>query len=138
MGGDDDYVVIELTNGVQERNEQREVERKFDELIKTGNVRKQGKQGKFRRVSIMGDECIDAMREKDDRFCVQPMRRSFSLDSAADPHVYLVVQEIMRQSGIESEVRNNRGESSSRVRRPFFPFGNGRGSRSAAVLPIEF
>ncbi|KAG5514565.1 hypothetical protein RHGRI_035837 [Rhododendron griersonianum] len=133
LGGDDDFVVIELTNGIRERSEQREVGRKFDELIKIGNVKK---QGKFRRVSIMGDECIDAMREKDDRFCVQPMRRSFSLDSAADPHVYLAVQEIIRQSESQSEVRS-RGESSSRGRRQFFPFGNGRGSRSA-VLPVEF
>ena len=56
------------------------------------------------------------------------------MDSAADPKVYLAVQEIIRQNAGLSEIRNNQ-ESSSRVRRSFFPFGHGRGSRSW-VLPI--
>ncbi|GMP99432.1 hypothetical protein CsSME_00046902 [Camellia sinensis var. sinensis] len=84
----------------------------------------------------MGDECID-VRQKDDRFCIeQPIKRSFSMDSVADWHVYLAVQEIRRQNKNE-HLRHSGASSSSRVRRLFFSFGHGRGSRSA-ILPIEF
>ncbi|KAK6141628.1 hypothetical protein DH2020_024631 [Rehmannia glutinosa] len=92
------------------------------------------KPRKFRRVSIMGDEGIN-VREKDEQFCVQPIRRSFSMDSAVDRDVYVSVQEIIRQNRELSEVRGNE-ESSSRSRRSIFSFGHGRGSRNA-VLPIE-
>lgn len=82
---------------------------------------------KAHHVSIMGDEGIN-LREKDDQFCVQPIRRSFSMDSAADRDVYLSVQEILRQNREESE------ESGSRSRRSIFSLGHGRGSRNS-VLP---
>ncbi|KAL8548009.1 hypothetical protein ACS0TY_007343 [Phlomoides rotata] len=92
----------------------------------------QKKSRKFHHVSIMGDEGID-VREKDDQFCIQqPIRRSFSMDSAGDRCIYLSVQEIVRQN---REVRDSEEEEgSSRSRRSIFSFGNGRGYKNA-VLP---
>ncbi|CAL5432717.1 unnamed protein product [Camellia sinensis] len=149
-GGDEAFVVIELAGAdrtvmqprrqlVPERNDPREqlmlsrvhFPGKFEQKLG-----KQAKEGKFHLVSSMGDECID-VRQKDDRFCIeQPIRRSFSMDSAADRHVCLAVQEIRRQNENE-HLRHSEASSSSRVRRSFFSFGHGRGSRSA-ILPIEF
>ncbi|XAR57403.1 hypothetical protein NMG60_11025535 [Bertholletia excelsa] len=90
---------------------------------------------KMKPVLSSGDESLD-IRVKDDEFQVQPVRRSFSMDSAGDPRLYLAVQEIVRQSRNVNEDSSSEG-CSSRVRRPFFSFGNGRGSRNA-VLPLEF
>lgn len=113
---DEDFVVIELSG--EERNESREhlgksmshSPRKFGE----NKVGKKLKGRKFFHASIIGDEGIN-MRENDDQFLVQPIRRSFSMDSAADRHVYLSVQEITRQQN-----------------RPR------RGGPRSAVLPVEF
>ncbi|TXG72289.1 hypothetical protein EZV62_000868 [Acer yangbiense] len=74
-------------------------------------------------------------REKDDQFAIQPIRRSFSMDSSADPKLYLAIQEAV-QSRQVSEVSSPIEGCSSRVRRSFFTFGHGRGSRSA-VLPLH-
>ncbi|CAL5361700.1 unnamed protein product [Camellia sinensis] len=104
--------------------------RKFEKKIGKAKPRK------FQHVSIMGDECIDVRKEEEDEFSVKPIRRSFSMDSASDPNVYLAVQEIIRQNRCCNEVRQSE-ESSSRVRRQFFPFGHGRGSRSANVSERE-
>ncbi|XP_068667057.1 RING-H2 finger protein ATL16-like [Aristolochia californica] len=82
----------------------------------------------YMHLSSMGDECIELTR-KGERFSVQPLRRSFSMDSSGNRQLYLSVQEILRQS--------SPSEASSRSRRFFFPFGHGRGARSAAVLPIQ-
>lgn len=96
----------------------------------------------------MGDECID-VREKDEQFEIQqPIRRSFSMDSAIDRGLYLQVQEILRQnrvassgSGSTSTHQEECQGSHERVRRSsFFSFGHGRGSstsRSSSILPIE-
>ncbi|XP_028075041.1 RING-H2 finger protein ATL16-like, partial [Camellia sinensis] len=136
LGGNEDFVVIELSGAdrteINDLRQQRSRHspRKFEKKIGKAKPRK------FQHVSIMGDECIDVRREEEDEFSVQPIRRSFSMDSASDPNVYLAVQEIIRQNQCCNEVRQSE-ESSSRVRRQFFPFGHGRGSRSA-VLPIEF
>lgn len=90
---------------------------------------------KFKKVTSMGDECID-IREKDEEFIVQPIRRSFSMDSSGDRQLYMAVQAAVRQkSGGENGVEVE--GCSSRVRRSFFSFGSGRGSRNA-VLPIQF
>ncbi|XP_076937989.1 RING-H2 finger protein ATL16-like [Bidens hawaiensis] len=63
---------------------------------------------------------------KDEELVIQPLRRSFPMDSAADCHVYLSVQDIIRNH-----------EEANRTKRPFFSFGyNTRGSRSA-ILPLE-
>ncbi|KAF2313960.1 hypothetical protein GH714_020940 [Hevea brasiliensis] len=111
IGGDEDYV-IELGNhnptdqtllAAQER------------LMNSGELsarsispspwRKSEQRGsalhkktrKFSKVSSMGDECID-IRGKDDQFAIQPIRRSFSMDSSADRQLYLSIQEIVQQS----------------------------------------
>lgn len=126
-GRDEDYVVIEL--GEQERSVQ--------SVNSPSEVKKlEWREKKLSHVSSMGDECIDTIRGKDKRFLIQPMRRSFSMDSAADQQLYLAVQEIVQQKRNVSEISSSEG-CSNRVRRPFFSFGSGRGSRSA-VLPIQF
>ena len=73
---------------------------------------------------VNGDERIGAT--KDEELMIQPLRRSFSMDSAVDCDIYLSVQDIIRNH-----------EEASRTKRPFFSFGHTRGSRSA-ILPLEF
>ncbi|XP_047328921.1 RING-H2 finger protein ATL16-like [Impatiens glandulifera] len=118
INADEDFLVIELADGSETRTP-----------VDEENYRRRRKTSSFRqrrRVSMMGDETV---REKDDDFSsVQPIRRSFSMDSAADRQVYLWVQEITARE--ES--------ASGRARRSFFSFGHGRGSRSSWVLPVEF
>ncbi|GMP77435.1 hypothetical protein CsSME_00033709 [Camellia sinensis var. sinensis] len=132
---DEDYVVIELGDpnsvdqallGVQERSARAvfHFPGKFEPKIVGGKK----KAKKLDHVLSMGDECID-MRKKDDQFAVQPIRRSFSMDSASDRQLYLAVQEIVEQSRHVNEVGLASEGCSSRVRRSFFSFGSGRGSR---------
>ncbi|XP_049387762.1 RING-H2 finger protein ATL16-like [Solanum stenotomum] len=138
---DEDYVVIEISNNNQER------------LMNTGEItghfsispspRKTEQQKvssrkckKFRHVTSMGDECIN-MRKKDDEFdAIQPIRRSFSMDSATDRQLYVAVQEIIMQQQRQVSDVSPFESSSSRVKRSFFSFGHGRGSRNV-VLPIH-
>ncbi|KAJ4722668.1 RING-H2 finger protein [Melia azedarach] len=144
VSSDEDFVVIELGNqhsadqtllATQERLNSGELSgrsgspptRKLEQRI--GHK----KAGKLHKVTSMGDECID-IRDKDDQFAIQPIRRSFSMDSSADPKLYLAIQEAVQQNRQASEASTIEG-CSSRVRRSFFPFGHGRGSRSA-VLPV--
>ncbi|WOL09881.1 RING-H2 finger protein ATL16-like [Canna indica] len=99
---------------------------------------------KYIKVGSMGDECIDA-RGKCEQFCVQPIRRSFSMDSSNDRQLYLSIQEILRQKqqcpetatgeGSSSNVCCGDGGGSGRIRRSLF-FSFGWSSRSS-VLPIE-
>ncbi|KAL0435607.1 UNVERIFIED_CONTAM: RING-H2 finger protein ATL16 [Sesamum radiatum] len=145
VGGDEDFVVIQLSrdDGVgvsSNRQRERGDSSRFLVQPRSHSSRKfehknigKSKARKCHHVSIMGDEGID-VREKDDQFSIQPIRRSFSMDSASDRRAYLSVQEILRQNRQLSEVRNSE-ESSSRSRRSIFLFGHGRGSRNA-VLPI--
>ncbi|KAL7105459.1 hypothetical protein ACP275_07G045900 [Erythranthe tilingii] len=102
------------------------------------------KSKKLSHVWSMGDEWIDN-REKDEQFVVnQPMRRSFSMDSAADNHLYLAVQEIIKGQLLQ-DLNNYQvnyppnevcSSSSSRsIKRSFFSFSQGKGSRSA-VQPV--
>ncbi|XP_061991825.1 RING-H2 finger protein ATL16-like [Rosa rugosa] len=154
-GGDDDYVVIELSNennpadqalmlGVQEKLNSGELSvrsispspRKLEQ-IRTFVPKKARKF--HNKVTSMGDECID-IRGKDEQFSIQPIRRSFSMDSSNDRQLYLAVQEAVQQQSQVSEVSPIEGcssSTSSRVRRSFFSFGHGRGSRSNnAILPV--
>ncbi|CAK9175035.1 unnamed protein product, partial [Ilex paraguariensis] len=140
-GRDEDYVVIEL--GDHNSNDQTllRVQERLDsgELLSLPSIspppRKLEPRVVQKKMKKLSHECID-MREKDDQFAVQPIRRSFSMDSASDKQLYLAVQEIiMEQNSVVNEVSSSEG-SSSRVRRSFFSFGYGRGSRSA-VLPIH-
>ncbi|KAF5738923.1 RING/U-box superfamily protein [Tripterygium wilfordii] len=145
MGGDEDFVVIELGGehaGIQLPQRQQiqdipsEVPEQPTRQLPAKMEHKRGclKPSIHHRVSILGDECIDT-RKKDNEFSISPIRRSFSLDSAADQQLYLTVQTVIQQS---RHLSNNCSpeESSNRIRRSFFPFVHGRGSRNA-VLPVE-
>lgn len=148
IGGDEDFVVIELGNDIYSPNQtllgltqQRSVNsretstrsispspRKFEQRIV------QKKSRKFEKVTSMGDECIDT-RGKDDQFAIQPIRRSFSMDSSTDRQLYLAIQEALRQNMQVNETSPIEG-CSSRVRRSFFSFGHGSRSRSS-ILPVS-
>ncbi|KAG9129695.1 hypothetical protein Leryth_024766 [Lithospermum erythrorhizon] len=84
-------------------------------------------------VSSMGDECID-MRQKNDEFSVQPIRRSISMDSAADRQLYIAIQETLQHRQL-SDISLHEG-SSNRLKKLFFSFGHGRGS-NRAILPVD-
>ncbi|KAL6989870.1 RING-type E3 ubiquitin transferase [Sarracenia purpurea var. burkii] len=138
-GRDEDYVVIELGDagsgdptllGPQERLKPGDFA--AASIIARPPGKFVGKKAKkLGHGSSMGDEWIDR-GERDDGFgLIQPIRRSFSMDSAGDRQMYLAVQEI-----ILDQSRNGFSSSSRSLRRTIFSFGNGRGSRSA-VLPIE-
>lgn len=147
MGSDEDFVVIELggedevvsSAGQQERTVSREVlvqqqprnhsPKKFENKVGKSKTRK------CHHVSIMGDEGIN-VREKDDQFFIQPIRRSFSMDSAADQQLYLTVQMIIHQGSQITESSSTTAESDSRNRRSFLPFRSGRGFKNA-ILPLE-
>ncbi|KAH0456365.1 hypothetical protein IEQ34_014272 [Dendrobium chrysotoxum] len=89
-------------------------------------------------VPSMGDECIDS-RSKDGEFGVQPMRRSFSMDSSNNRQLYIAVQEILQKNPnfqMASSGEESSSGSSARVRRSFFSFGHSRSSKNA-VLPIQ-
>lgn len=105
VDSDDDFVVIEV--GGEDRRGvllDGEMERQRSEMISRQEMtpKKVEEQIKMTRkskhVSIMGDEFIDLVREKDDEFCIQPIRRSFSLDSAIDQQLYLTVQAMIQQN----------------------------------------
>ncbi|XP_072967988.1 RING-H2 finger protein ATL1-like [Typha angustifolia] len=98
------------------------------------------KRRELHHMSSMGDECINT-RAKDEQFSIQPIRRSFSMDSSSDRQLYIAVQKILQQNPHFQE--DGFGESSSsssntsgRVRRSFFSFSHHRSSRKA-VLPIR-
>ncbi|XP_002532367.3 RING-H2 finger protein ATL16 [Ricinus communis] len=144
MGGDEDFVVIELggeEEGIllphrqQERDASRETQMQLRSQSPAKMEQKPGKLKPRKRhhLSIMGDECID-VREKDDQFSIQPIRRSFSLDSAVDRQLYLSVQNIIQQNTHQRGIYTSE-ESSNRVQTSFFHFGHSVGSRKA-FLPI--
>lgn len=157
MGSDEDFVVIEMSGGdngnhrlLQGRQDRSDSYRQQIVQPRSHSSRKSEqkigklKPRKFHHVSIMGDECIN-VREKDDQFSIQPIRRSFSMDSAADRQVFLSVQEIIRhnrrhlsESRINDNNNNEEEESSSRSQRSIFSFGHSRGSkRTGSVLPLD-
>ncbi|CAL9112415.1 unnamed protein product [Musa textilis] len=87
---------------------------------------------KVHRHGSMGDECIDT-RAKDGQLRVQPIRRSFSMDSSSDRQLYMAVQKIMRQNPHFQEATGGESSSTSgRIRRSLFSFH--RHSRSAVLL----
>ncbi|PKU82879.1 RING-H2 finger protein ATL1-like [Dendrobium catenatum] len=104
----------------------------YDERLDLRNWRKKP------YVSSMGDECIDS-RSKEGEFGVQPMRRSFSMDSSNNRQLYIAVQEILQKNPnfqMASSGEESSSGSSARVRRSFFSFGHSRSSKNA-VLPIQ-
>ncbi|XWS36411.1 hypothetical protein CRYUN_Cryun20dG0083400 [Craigia yunnanensis] len=148
MVGDEDFVVIELggenagallPHRQQERDNLREALMQLQPRVQSPKKLEQ-KPGnleirKRHHLSIMGDECID-VRQKDDQFSIQPIRRSFSLDSAVDRQLYLSVQAMVQQNRHPGEIDTTE-ECSNRAWKSLFPFGHGRRPRNA-VLPVEF
>ncbi|KAI5394934.1 RING-H2 finger protein ATL16 [Lathyrus oleraceus] len=130
LASDEDFVVIEL--GGEENEVQQE---KDDSRGSIGHSRKyhstREMKPKCPYVSIMGDEYTDIIRKKDDLFSIQPIRRSFSLDSANDRQMFMDVQAIIQQNEASaSEDCNSRSKSA------FFPFCYyGKGSKNA-ILPF--
>ncbi|KAL8121880.1 RING-H2 finger protein ATL16-like [Apium graveolens] len=130
VGLEEDYVVIELAEEHDQEKPASPLQKKIVHKI----LKKRSK--KFGLChSSMGDECID-IRVKDERLSVQqPIRRSFSMDSATDQQLYLAVQEIINQSKNGNDIVSSSEACSSKIRRSFFSFGQGRGSRRAVLQP---
>ncbi|CAL5208271.1 unnamed protein product [Lathyrus oleraceus] len=143
---DEDFVVIELSN-----NDAMELSLPLPlplPLPRASSIslspRKSRK--KLHKVTSMGDECIDIRATKDEQFSVQPIRRSFSMDSSGDRQFYLAVQEALHQQKRQINEVNNSiegcsggggggGGGSGRVKKSFFLFGYGSRSRSS-VQPV--
>ncbi|KAI3790797.1 hypothetical protein L2E82_04116 [Cichorium intybus] len=146
-----DYVVIELSsgggngNGGADQTDGGEDDRPNSgepTAITPSPRKKMGKKlrKKYGLLSSMGDECIDvsSRRKGDDQFSIQPIRRSFSMDSASDRQLYLAVQEIIQRNQmnnvdvINESIHECSGTitSSSRLRRGFFSFGHARSAVS--------
>ncbi|KAH1081434.1 hypothetical protein J1N35_021195 [Gossypium stocksii] len=143
MGGDEDFVVIELGEDdgdallqyrQQERDNSRESLMQFQSRGQSPRKveQKPGKLKSRRRhhLSVMGDECID-VRQKDEDFSIQPIRRSFSLDSAVDRQLYQSVQAIVQQNTHPGGITTTE-ECSNRCRTFLFPFEHGPRPRNAA------
>lgn len=122
MGDEEDYVVIELRSDevvsserqersglmpVQSQHNQRKLE------VELGSFKK-----KCHRGSIKADEDINVRDQ--DHLIVQPIRRSFSLDSAKDRNLFLAIQATIINKGRREE--NAKEECSSIFRRWLFSF----------------
>ncbi|KAB2092626.1 hypothetical protein ES319_A02G042600v1 [Gossypium barbadense] len=129
-GGDEDYVVIELGDNNNRSSSDESISGSPMELK---DVEKRGR--KLHKGTSMGDEWIDS-RNKGAEFGIQPIRRSISMDSSADRQLYLAVQEAIRQKREVNEgISPIEGCSSRVMRRSFFSFSHGRGSKNA-ILPV--
>ncbi|XP_062080515.1 RING-H2 finger protein ATL16-like [Humulus lupulus] len=147
MGSDEDFVVIEL-GGEEEQQQEQEANRVVfpqrqprEAYHSPRKLDLKLKVKKCHHVSIMGDECIDMrMRDHnkdDDQFSVRPIRRSFSWDSATDRQLHSTVEEINKKNRRPlSEVSTSEECETRVIRRSFFPFLHGRGSRNA-IVPFE-
>ncbi|KAI0513920.1 hypothetical protein KFK09_009952 [Dendrobium nobile] len=94
------------------------------------------------KAGSMGDECVDVRREKDERFVVQPMRRSLSMDSSGDRKLLEAVQEALRRNPellFREEGSSSGGGGGGRRQRLLIAFGGWRSGRSSrrAVQPVE-
>ncbi|KAF4374548.1 hypothetical protein G4B88_004800 [Cannabis sativa] len=137
---EEDYLVIEISNPNNNNN---------------NNVNNHNYQNRNRnrKKQSMGDECIVMSREKDhhEEFSmIQPIRRSFSMDSSGDRKMFLAIQEALQLQRQRLEVSSSNSNSNSNsnspivegrsIRRSFFSFGGhaSRGSSrsSSVVLPI--
>ncbi|XP_004495316.1 RING-H2 finger protein ATL16 [Cicer arietinum] len=138
IGGDEDFVVIELSNNndTLELPTPSSISPSQRKVLEHRNVEKKAR--KLNKVTSFGDECIDVRTKKDEQFSVQPIRRSFSMDSSRDRQFYLAVQEALKQQKREvNEVNSLEGCSggSGRAKKSFFSFGYGSRSRSS-VQPV--
>ncbi|GMN48966.1 hypothetical protein TIFTF001_018135 [Ficus carica] len=144
IGSDEDFVVIELggdQDGEMFPQRQQEGSNSYreDPVSRTFSPRKTEQKVKVKKchhVSIMGDECIDVRDHKDDQFCIQPIRRSFSWDSATDRQLHSTVREIIQKNMRPLSEVSTSEVCDGRIRRSFFPFRLGRSSRNA-VVPFE-
>jgi len=125
----EDFVSIDLDDSEHD-HEGQNLHEKIEERGKELEVPRDShkKAIKLQKVTSMGDECI---KDKDDGFLVQPIRRSFSMDLAIHKSSYQPNLHVHEVSSIEVC-----GDSSSRPIRSFFSFGHGSRSRSV-VLPIH-
>ncbi|KAK7268750.1 hypothetical protein RIF29_21458 [Crotalaria pallida] len=157
IGGDEDFVVIELGNSDNDRGQNNAMELPTcpcpcpniisplpRKLLEQRSVQKKGSRKVHNKVTSMGDECID-IRAKDEQFLVQPIRRSFSMDSSGDRHFYLAVQEALQNKQINevSSITSIEGCSGSasasgngRAKRSFFSFGHGSSRSRSSVQPV--
>ncbi|KAL3717325.1 hypothetical protein ACJRO7_008839 [Eucalyptus globulus] len=118
MGDEEDYVVIELRSDevvsserqersglmpVQSQHNQRKLE------VELGSLKKK----KCHRGSVKAHEDIDVRDQ--DQLIAQPIRRSFSLDSAKDRNLFLAIQATIMNKGRRDE--NAKEECSGRSRR---------------------
>lgn len=99
MASDEDFVVIELRGErvatlpqMQQERTQRSDTRERIVENRSYSTRK------CHHFSIMGDECIDVRKKDEQFFSIQPIRRSFSMDSAYDRQVYLDFQTTLQQN----------------------------------------
>ncbi|XP_057735630.1 RING-H2 finger protein ATL16 [Arachis stenosperma] len=135
---DEDFVVIELGDERVRGLESSPLPRTCS--VVSSSPRKKGM--KLKKVTSMGDECIDMRGNKDENFSVQPIRRSFSMDSSGDRKFYLAVQEALKQQQQQQQQHNNTiegcsgGSASGRAKRSFFSFGYGSGRSRSSVLPV--
>ena len=150
IGGDEDFVVIELGGSDHDRGQILQGRGNALDLplptcpispsprkLEQRSVHKKAR--KLHKVTSMGDECID-IRAKDEQFSVQPIRRSFSMDSSGDRQFYLAVQEALKQQNrqgneVSSSIEGCSG-GSGRAKRSFFSFGHGSSRSRSSVLPV--
>ncbi|EOA36670.1 hypothetical protein CARUB_v10012007mg [Capsella rubella] len=147
LGGDDDFVVIELgaSNGnnresVRDRDFLMEQERVALDEVVTGHTPKlistsprnidyramHKKERKFHKVISMGDECINT-RGKNEQFGeIQLIRRSISMDSSADRQLYLAVQEAISRRKEQIPVARDGGGYTEDSSSSSGPSGNNR------------
>ncbi|KAM6565157.1 hypothetical protein CsatB_025155 [Cannabis sativa] len=137
MGSDEDFVVIELGGEEQDQETEQEQEREQVTNNRVTSYHSPRKLKKCHHVSIMGDECIDLRinrehnkdyYDNEEEFSVQPLRRSFSWDSATD-HRQL-------HSTVEEIISNN-NKKKNYTRTSFFPFLHGRVSSWNSIVPFE-
>ncbi|XP_050216029.1 RING-H2 finger protein ATL16 [Mercurialis annua] len=141
VSGDEDYVVIEL-GSIYNTNCDHQTS-SGDQLAPARSISSSPRKQKFAvqkksRKFSKGDECIN-IRDKDNHFAIQPIRRSISMDSSGDRQLYLSIQEMVQQNRVVDEHDQvspaTEGCSNGRPRRTFFSFGHGRGSKSC-ILPV--
>lgn len=130
-GGDErDFVVIELGGIGDDPSGQFSRRRPESGEFPIGKLEQGKKWRKLQTVMSLGDEWIDT-REKDEQFCIQPIRRSVSMDSSAERQVYLAVQAALQQSHCGGAASpGGDGCNGGRGRRTLFSFGNGKNCRN--------
>ncbi|OIV90656.1 hypothetical protein TanjilG_01737 [Lupinus angustifolius] len=140
ISGDEDFVVIELGHNDNDRGQNNAMELPITcnitspsprKLLEQRSLNKKGRK-LHNKVTSMGDECID-IRAKDEEFSVQPIRRSFSMDSSGDKLFYLAVQEALQNIQVNevNSIEECSSSGNSRAKKSFFSLGHGTRLRSS-------